>query len=114
MSSLFQLQLARAGHFLSRSGAKESADLDLRLRSGLKLPFDELSFYRLAFRLIFVADFGIHKRGDRAFKPRIMLPIFLECQSARFEAGLLWALLIEKDLDRLVDQLIDGAPLKFA
>jgi hypothetical protein len=43
-----------------------------------------------------------------------MLPIFLECQSARFEAGLLWALLIEKDLDRLVDQLIDGAPLKFA
>ena len=67
------------GLSLSHSGTEKLADLALHRPCGLELPSDELSFYRLAFKRIFEAGFGIHKRGDSTLKSRVTLPIFLKC-----------------------------------
>ena len=88
-------------------------DLALHWPGGLELPPDELSFYRLALKRIFEADFGIHKRGDSTLNSRVALPIFSKSRQICFEAGFFGALLNEITLDRLVQQLIDGSPLEF-
>ena len=88
-------------------------DLALHWAGWLELPSDESSFYRFALKRIFEVGFGFHKRGDSMLKSRITLPIFSKSRQICFEAGFFRALLTEITLDRLVQQLIDGAPLEF-
>jgi len=89
-------------------------DLALHRPRGLELSLDELPFYRFALERIFEAGFGIHKRGDSTLKSGVALPIFLKGCQISFQADLFRALLVEKALDCLVEQLVDGSSFEFA